>query len=423
MDVVSLIREEQAGRHRPLAGALLTAIFELCDLQEELRFRAGLCALADESAQPRAKCNYGNLLFVEEWVPFNCLLDRLDEMLNGRISICGCEATFPFSNASEARPRRADRREFAWPSLTIRCHCSGSYQNVSRDAPVVAFGLPPYRTQDDAIRAWLFAEPYRNRQPAPNAGELLIVVPDTRGRIVSVSWTDETISAELDVNVALDSVEIQLVFSLPDREERSSSRITGRRVQCQVPEGTQSLSLYLVQSPFELLDYLEVSEFRARPTQGELSGLQEQAAKDISAGEGEEVEFKPFIRIGDDEKWNEVIKTIVAFANTRGGRIYVGVRDDATPEGESRLCSAGKGDRKAAGEALQQYIRKLITERIKRAPGRKIDLIDLHGSPVIVLSIARTARPYCATHQNDVYIRKGATNRRPDPNTEFRPSR
>ena len=42
--------------------------------------------------------------------------------------------------------------------------------------------------------------------------------------------------------------------------------------------------------------------------------------------QGEQIEFKEYIKLGD-KKETELVNVIVAFANTKGGTIYVGVDD------------------------------------------------------------------------------------------------
>jgi predicted HTH transcriptional regulator len=42
-----------------------------------------------------------------------------------------------------------------------------------------------------------------------------------------------------------------------------------------------------------------------------------------------------------------------------------------------------------------------------------------YGEPVLIVNVPRGSdRPY-STHDNVVWVRKGATNRRPDPRTEL----
>ena len=45
----------------------------------------------------------------------------------------------------------------------------------------------------------------------------------------------------------------------------------------------------------------------------------------LSKGEGKTVEFKEDLPLSD-----QIAKTVVAFANTAGGKIFIGVKDDGT---------------------------------------------------------------------------------------------
>ena len=132
----------------------------------------------------------------------------------------------------------------------------------------------------------------------------------------------------------------------------------------------------------------------------------------------EHIEYKPFIQ-PNDPKENEVIETVVAFANTGGGRLYIGAHDDGVPQGQSALCAAGKAAPEEAIETLMNRLKKIIREKVKPVPNIEVKELSVFDERVIfILIIPGEETPY-STHENDVYIRKGSTNMKPDPKTEL----
>lgn len=127
---------------------------------------------------------------------------------------------------------------------------------------------------------------------------------------------------------------------------------------------------------------------------------------DIRLGESAELEFK---RIPNDapERW---LRTVVAFANCKGGRIVFGVTDDREVVGLS-------GDLYA--------IRDSISDRIADAclpmPDVTIDIVNVDGHELLELSVAQGRQcPYYLRAHGDVegvYVRYDATTRRADPAT------
>ena len=127
---------------------------------------------------------------------------------------------------------------------------------------------------------------------------------------------------------------------------------------------------------------------------------------DIRRGESAELEFK---RVPNEqpERW---LKTVVAFANCKGGRVVFGVSD-------ARDVIGLTGDLYA--------IRDSIADRIADAclpiPDITIDIVNVEGREVLELSVAQGRQcPYFLRAQGDtagVYVRYDATTRRADPAT------
>jgi predicted HTH transcriptional regulator len=65
-------------------------------------------------------------------------------------------------------------------------------------------------------------------------------------------------------------------------------------------------------------------------------------------------------------------------------------------------------------------VRKLIHDQIKPVPTITLRTYEVAGEPIGVIEVPPGEFVY-ATHDNEILIRKGSTNRRPDPSSELGP--
>ncbi|WP_306821228.1 AlbA family DNA-binding domain-containing protein [Actinomyces wuliandei] len=101
------------------------------------------------------------------------------------------------------------------------------------------------------------------------------------------------------------------------------------------------------------------------------------------------------------------LRAIVAFANSAGGRLVIGVADDGTVIGvEDPL-------------AEEERIASLVNDRISPQLVPAIDLVTLGDKTVLVVDVPlSTRRPHYITRQGPdtgVYVRLGSTTRQADP--------
>jgi ATP-dependent DNA helicase RecG len=108
----------------------------------------------------------------------------------------------------------------------------------------------------------------------------------------------------------------------------------------------------------------------------------------MNLGESETVEFK--------REWTDrALEDLAAFANTRGGTLYVGVEDDG------RVVGANVGD------AAVQRLANLITSRLGITPSIRVETVE--EKPVLVIQVGMTAG---IVPCNGRYLRRvGSTNR------------
>ena len=127
--------------------------------------------------------------------------------------------------------------------------------------------------------------------------------------------------------------------------------------------------------------------------------------EEIANGESDRLEFKRGLT-KDDSKW---LKTVVAFANGRGGRILFGVDSDRSIVGMGEDIFGAKD---AIADAMANGVRPL--------PPVTIGVTTLAGKSIIVLEVGQGMQcPYYLRSKGDtdgVYVRYDATTRLADEN-------
>lgn len=121
--------------------------------------------------------------------------------------------------------------------------------------------------------------------------------------------------------------------------------------------------------------------------------------KEIRAGESKTLEFKEALP-SRAERW---VKTVVAFSNSAGGRLVVGVRDGGDV--------AGVDDARRVADAAANAIDDLCEPQV--APRIRVERLD--GRDVVVIEVQPgTATPYHLRGRDleqGTYVRVGATTR------------
>lgn len=139
----------------------------------------------------------------------------------------------------------------------------------------------------------------------------------------------------------------------------------------------------------------------------------------LLAGENDRIEFKASIAAAKpDNKSVELLETIVAFANARGGAVYIGVTDKAEPKGVNRFLSdtyqkEARGEMSAMMDLYLRDLRKMISEGIDPSVDLDFEWIDV--AKQLILRIGITARPatiHSVVQSGEIFIRAGGTNRK-----------
>ncbi len=121
----------------------------------------------------------------------------------------------------------------------------------------------------------------------------------------------------------------------------------------------------------------------------------------ITSTEGKTLEFKR-----DLSSLSPILKTLVAFANTAGGTLVIGVQDDGAVVG---IADALREEERLASS---------IADSIRPAMTPDIDLVSHDGKTLLLVRVPHWRGPFYLRSegpQDGVYVRLGSTNRRAGP--------
>ncbi len=121
----------------------------------------------------------------------------------------------------------------------------------------------------------------------------------------------------------------------------------------------------------------------------------------ITCPEGKTLEFKR-----DASSLRPILKTLVAFANTAGGTLVIGLEDDGNLRGVSNV------------KMEEERIANAVSEGIAPALFPDIEVATIDDVSLLVIHVARWPGPYFLKAdgaERGVYVRLGSTNRRAGP--------
>lgn len=385
-------------------------------------FLTGLWQFAQSSVEPR-RSEYSNLQLDDRPLATPDTIRMIGQLVAAPIESRGISLPkFSTPSVTKVLGRwNNERTEFSgWPEwvVTFQVERANGGRPIPPSEPVVGKGMRPYASGVQAVLDWVWSRG-GSENHLPHENSLVVVVPDYRCRIKSAEWRRGRVMAV--VEGPEEDLELQVLAHASGGHSPCSPLTElprGETLEVAVPSETERVELYLVRSSGELASHVVLhsagEEFEAKPGR---PTVEEQARSDLR-GEGQHVEFKPFIE-PKHQKEHEVVKSIVAFSNTEGGRLYIGVTKDGVPEGDAALRRVAKADGEAGIKKLVDWVRSLAAEKVKPDPDLEVQVIRVSGEVVVLVSIAAGASPPYSTHANDVFIRSGATNRKPDPRTEL----
>jgi len=383
-------------------------------------------------AQPfvQAKHEYDDLHLAKESLSVAELLDRFSRAAEGRpFELCdGLTTAVTFPASVKLLPSTGPTAvEGARYLVEVRAKDT---EGLPTTGPMLRYGQLSFESLQQAVRFWIPLRPMSRISEGRN-GHVIFDVP-----LIAPRLGELTTPRERMMRVAIDDIplgtvpELSGVWQSDDAEqiEPFAYQVKGPFVEVVRPEWADQVSLWLTLSDSLVTDWFFENATRCSrtlrtlfPADGHSGGTQAEVQAQIHGGENETVEFKPVVSF-EPGKFDEVIETVIAFANKHGGTIYLGVGNHQEILGvEKRLRELFPAEvRKSTHERAQMYctmMRTKINDRVVGTCNFTIEPILVAGMTVIRVVVAEgKQKPYSDFQTGEMWTRRGANTVKPDAN-------
>jgi hypothetical protein len=313
--------------------------------------------------------------------------------------------------------------------ITARFGTSGGFPS----APLVSASEPYYPDLDHAGREWLGFPTYYGRNDGRNY-QIHFLIPEKRAFVARAEFTAREV-LQIDVVGALVGAHalcIKGAYWLDKDMYHFEAPVSGGLVNLTVPAHADRIDFVLLDENSQVFDYHREDRYFAAASGRRILGLaiwsREERVRDaLQMGEGPRTEFKPYVSpdqplgtVRQPTKLREVVETVVAFSNTSGGTIYLGIEDDGTLTGiEDDLRRVERA------EVTDGMITRFLTEmrnRIRDAVHGDVQMevtaARTDGALIGLIEVAQSAGGDALAIKQDshLYMRRGASNTKVPPN-------
>lgn len=379
--------------------------------------------LKGQAPAPTDEQSYPRVRLKEVW----CSTDKLISQLRND------QVTLPDRTIEIAKNRNWERVFFAsenpfgrHPGHLYRVRWQDTNIHISQEI-VLAHKRPYFPDLASAIRDWTSLKTYN--EWGPTSGELLLFLPEGRAYFEKMVRDGAKVLITARINdSAIKELRLQGGWTRAGRFENfdipvPDSSEPSQLVELGLPDGVEKLDAYLLGPNNTLYDYhreaLGWCEGLARVLGPNQSASDETAVLHaISQGEGKEIEFKKFVRTEHD-KINEVVRALVALANTAGGIIVIGIDNNCEIAGvEADLIARYREERLDLSDACMRYIgelRQVINGRMEPTLDFTMRPVTVAGHTVILIRAPEgSTKPYKEFPGNRRYVRRGSNNVEPN---------
>lgn len=341
--------------------------------------------------------NYDNVKYNETQITIDSLIDIIDKLVNyGRLSVQNMniqlEGQFSSNNYLSHLQSKNKMFNLDWSSNFYQFEPKERGQGVP-SGELVSLDSPLYPDYTWFMQDKLGLNRNNFHQFLNN---VLIFLPNYKARIRNVKLGSKNLTIYTDNNT--NEKLVTKVF-LGDSENIEKPEIEIKEFESVIPLTFVPHFIYIhliSANTGETLDHRRI--FLSWPTPSEDIELEELETGDIlqliDRGENDRTEFKQEINKSTDR----FVQCVVAFANTYGGTIFIGVNDS----GEI----LGSYDQKIE-ETIQNTIRSNCDPTIKIKTETRV----INEKNIVVVSVMKGEDMPYAYRGKGVFVRRGSTNR------------
>lgn len=380
--------------------------------------------------EPTPSRRYTKVLLYEDLLTEEECLQFASDIQAGRSRIGECELETRQAPQWQSQLLPVNNHYMSGAGLVVSVSV-GQRSARPQIGPLLAPDQPYYPDLDEAGRDWLSFTTYHGQNDGRN-DHICFLLPETRAFIDGAEFLESGLLAIKVAGMEVNALDLLIKGAYWERGaiRHFEQAVTGSKAIVQVPEDADRLEYYLLDGVGTTFDFHREDRYGRTQTGSSVLGpskrsLEGQVRAALSAGEGMNIEFKPFVAPdpkktpgGAKTKLDEIAITAVAFANTEGGHIYLGVNNDCELAGiEAKLCEWA--DESSTDSVIGRYLGAL-KNHIKSAVVGELAIeawhVRLDGALIAVIHVpAADRKPIAVRQDHYLYARTGASNRKVPP--------
>ena len=341
--------------------------------------------------------DYEELLIIRKHVSFIELLDFLGRVEDGEevqinshtvvIKLQSSEVSYVFSNQDWGFTK------YEYPRMYYHAKFTTETDGFLPNTPLTGNNCPPYPNSDKAL-VHLFNVVVGKYNQLDR--RLIISIPKFKAKIKSVKVFDNKTDIQIETkNISLGQLRLQYYVAGSDYTiTKSGEKITNDSFTIETKNAPIIVLVIITDLSGDVIDKKEINtEYMHGDSNVEVVIPDYNLREIISKGEDKNLEFKGRLR-----EPKRFVRSVVAFANTKGGRIILGV-----DENNGKYVSVTE----------PKQAKETITNFIAENCDPKIDVNFQYSQELKVLIIEvpdGQEKPYFLKDEG-IFVRHGATNR------------
>lgn len=294
--------------------------------------------------------------------------------------------------------------------------------NITSSEALLAPQQPYYPDLFEAVKYWLLFPVY-HRSSDSRKGEVFLLLPETRAYLADAIPNGNVVEIRVSGSESAKlPLEIKGAWWDENGIHHFEDKVSNGVAQVNIPANAERLEYVLGDSKGTIYDYQHEDGYRhaglgrKRIVSGDTS-LIDVVREACRNGEGLQVEFKPFIE-PENDKLKEIVKTVVAYANAKGGRIFLGIDDDCGLLGiDDQLGKWAKAEPdEAACERYLGTVRGKIRDVVQGDPTLRFMQTVVDGCKIAIIEVSSAKeKPVSIRQDKSLYVRRGSSNSKASP--------
>ena len=354
--------------------------------------------LSNEADFISTKLDYSNCILNKICIPVDDFLDILSNLATNKslkiknLPEVKADGKFNRHLYMPYLPSNADWLKTEWPSNFYGFEIENNSRGFFESGPLVSPQHPHFPHGDGAFKFFTGIDNINHLN-----GYILIFLPNYQIKINKLTISSGFIDLDI-INNSMPQEELigKLYYQKESHIEVTDFSIDGDFKKISIDFVPEFLSLYILKKSGEILDFRELHlKYPGKHSEDVIIKIKEDDIQEIiRQGENQSVEFKR--QLNSDKK--EFIESVVAFANTNGGIILLGVDDRANITGFDE-------------DKIEETIVNSIRSRCDPFIEPKIEKMKIDEKPIIIVRIDEgNNKPY-VLREKGVFVRNGSTDR------------